>query len=288
LIEQEYGIVNSFKTYYFNTSKLPVLKSKIDALAYQVKIRDHLLDLPEKTIIKRRVRMSEEQQAHYEEMFENLSTMLDDQFISVDEKLTRLTKLRQITGGFLIDQEKEAHLIKSATKLGELDELVEEIGISKQTDTKVVIYAQYQWEIETIEARYKDKGSVSVYGGNNTQTNLNNIKLFISDPEIKIIVLHPRSAAHGITLTVSHYMIFYSISYSSEENYQCIARIERASQKHPMFIYYLLSKHFKNSHKKMDTIDETIYKVLMHKEKNQAELIDQKTVSTEILAAFTH
>jgi hypothetical protein len=267
------------------------IKLLIDPLAYQVSIRDHI-DLPPLFTVKRSVVMGEDQTNHYLEMYVGLSTIINDETIDSEIRLTQLIKLRQITGGFLIDSKNEAHPIKDATKLNALDDLIEEIG-----DEKIIIYAQYQWEIESIETRYKDHGIVSVYGGNTSSKNLDNINRFLSDPSAKIIVLHPRSAAHGITLTNSHYMIFYSISYSAEENYQCIARIERASQQHTMFIYYLIAEMdfiladdrysaLEDGMSASGTIDEIIFGVVQNKEANQKKLISQRDINTSILQKF--
>lgn len=254
------------------------IKDIITPFTYQVAIRDVLEDLPERTVMKRTIPMSSEQTKHYLEMEKELSTWIKENFVSVDIALTKLIKLRQVTGGFLIDQEENPHAIASATKLSALDDLLEELG-----NEKVVIYAQYRWEVTSIISRYKDQGVVSVYGDNTSTKNLNNIKKFINDPGIRLVILHPRSAAHGITLTVARYMIFYSQSYSAEENYQCIARIERASQKQPMFIYYLLSK-FPSTMR--FTIDEIMYKAVQKKQRNQDLLIDQKFISQDIVDYF--
>ena len=256
---------------------------KIAPLSYQIKIRDHLHDLPEKTVIRRSIPMGEDQQKHYLDMREKLATIINDEFVAIDVKLAQLSKLRQITGGFLIDQEEEVHPIEDATKLEAMDDLLEEIG-----DYKVVIYAQFQWEIKTLAERYKERGVVTVFGANRSQDNLANIKAFINNPDVKVIILHPKSAAHGVTFTVSHYMIFYSISFSAEDDYQCVARIERASQRHPMFIYYLIAKmngakKHRDEEKKEVTIDEIIYQVLQKKTRDQNQLLDQRVIDMEIL-----
>lgn len=268
-----------------------VIKTIIDPYAFQVSIRDNI-ELPPIFIIKRPVLMGEAQSSHYMEMYTSLSTIINDETVDIDIRLTQLTKLRQITGGFLIDHKEEAHPIEGATKLEALDELLEEIG-----DEKVIIYAQYKWEIESIEARYKDYGVVTVFGANSSKKNLDNLDKFLTTKESRIIVLHPRSAAHGITLTNSHYMIFYSGSYSAEENYQCIARIERASQKNTMFVYYLIAEintsavpgeYEKLAEKVEDdgTIDQIMYEVVQQKQVNQNQLIDQKDINVSILKKF--
>lgn len=239
-------------------------------ISYRLRIRDHLKDLPECTKTKRMVEMTKEQKIHYKDMLDKLKVVIDDVRITVPVKLTQIMKLRQITGGFIIDNEEVAHVIPDNPKLEELDSLLEEIG----KENKVVIYAQYQWEIKLIESRYKDRGAVTVYGGNSSERNLKNISTFINDEACKMIVLHPKSAAHGITFTMAHYMIFYSIDHSAEDNYQCVKRIDRAGQKLPTFVYYLLCE---------GSIDKTIYQVVIDKLKDQEELLSQQSLDQLII-----
>jgi SNF2 family DNA or RNA helicase len=233
----------------------------INPWAFRARIRDHIKDLPELTVMKRKIEMSAEQRMHYEDMKERLRVVIDDTRITVPVKIAQLMKLRQISGGFIIDNAEVAHPIADNPKVAELDSLLEEIG-----DEKVVIYGQYQWEIKMLEERYKDRGAVTVYGGNSSQVNLANIKRFREDAACRTIILHPKSAAHGITFTVAHYMVFFSFDHSAEDNYQCVKRIERAGQKNAMLVYYLLCR---------ESVDEAIYETILRKNQNQQQLIDQ-------------
>jgi len=193
-----------------------------------------------------------------------LKVEINDTRITVPMKITQIMKLRQITGGFIIDHEDEAHEMPKNPKLEELSSILEE---EIDRENKVVIYCEYRWEVKTLMERYKKHGIVSVYGGNTSSKNLKNIKKFREDPKTRLIVLHPKSAAHGVTFTMAHYLIFYSISHSAEDNYQCIKRIERAGQKNAMFVYYLLCKQ---------SIDKGIFNVLGVKNSNQNKLVDQE------------
>ena len=245
-------------------------KTTVDTIAkltqpftFRVRMEDHLTDMPELTKVTRLVEMSPEQEQHYIAMSEQLRVLINDSRIVATVKIAQLMKLRQITGGFIIDHQEVAHAIENNPKLEELDSLLnDEIA----PDKKVVIYCQYQWEIKTLEDRYKKHGIVTVYGGNYGDINLKNIKKFREDPDTRIIVLHPKSAAHGVTFTMAHHLIFYSIDHSAEDNYQCIHRIKRAGQKHPMFVYTIMCRK---------SIDELIYKVIELKNRNQQNLIDE-------------
>lgn len=237
----------------------------ITPLSYRIRIRDVLPDLPPETYIDRYVEMSKEQRQHYDAMAEEMLTIIEDKTIEASMKLAQIAKLRQVTGGFLIDAQEQTHAIEENPKMDMLRCLLDEEIAS---DEKVVIFAQYRYEIETIHSCYKTS-SVTVYGGNNSATNLDNIKKFLNDPEVRIIIAHPASAGHGLTFTISCYLINYSISYSAELNYQGNARIIRASQKRATFIYYLLCK---------DSIDEIIKLALERKKGAQQAVIDQDIV----------
>ena len=238
----------------------------VNPFSYRVKIRDHLHDLPSKAIIKRPAYMGGEQLRAYKKMEEELWAEIGDTSVTVDMALTKLIKLRQITGGFIINAAEEAVPVEHNPKLDALDCLLEDEIDHGQ---KVVIYAQYQYEIELLLNRYKDYGAVTVYGGNKSSDNLANIRSFIENKNVRLCILHPKSAAHGITFVCAHYMIFYSISYSAEDNYQCVRRIERAGQKHPMFVYYLLAEGDGN-----ESIDEIMFDVVADKEDYQESLLN--------------
>lgn len=253
----------------------------INPCVFRAELREHLKDLPPLTSIVRKVPLDKEQELHYEDMRKTLATMIDNEFIAVDQKLHALMKLRQITGGFIIDQEQKTHPLKVNPKMEALDLLLEE-EIAR--DKKVIIFAEYIYEIEAIAERYKDHGVVTVYGENGGAKNLRNVKAFIDNPEIRIAVLHPRSAAHGINFVNAHYMIFYSQSYSAECNYQCVKRIERGGQKNAMFVYYILAKL---QFTKRSSIDEDIHEVVKDKLAAQTDLISQQSgINTALLKLY--
>lgn len=262
------------KKWIYKEGSSDAVSNLIRPLAFRARMKDHLKDMPSLTRIVRSLPMSNEQRTHYSEMEEYLETIINDETISVKNRLTELMKLRQITAGFIRDKDHNDHAIKGNPKLDMLDSLLrDEIAL----EDKVIIFAQYRWEIETIRDRYKDLGVSTVYGGNTSAESQNNISSFIHNPSTKIIILHPKSGAHGITLVVSHYMIFYSLSDSNEEYYQAVKRIERNGQKHPMFVYHLLCD---------ESVDHDIYNTIVTKQKNQEELIDQESININLIKGW--
>ena len=255
-------------------SKFEVRKESISEIhnliapwVYRLKLRE-CVDVPKDYRMERFVQMNATQKKHYKDMKEKLVVEIENEKQETTEiraaiELSAYGKLRQITGGFIIDHEENPIPMKKNPKLDMLDQMVEE---EIDAEEKIVIFCEFRWEVETITSRYKKYGAVSVFGGNTTKKNLDNIKKFKKGgSNVRIIVMHPQSASHGVNLTEACYLIFYSINFSAEFNYQAVGRILRANQTKPMFIYYLLCR---------GTIDTLAYDKIIKKNEDQDFLLD--------------
>jgi SNF2 family DNA or RNA helicase len=226
------------------------------------------LDLPEQTFVIRECEMNKEQRRVYNEMTENMFTELDDgDTVTSRIALSNLMKLREISGGFVITDTREAKQIGKNPKLEELDNLLEQIMASEEH--KALVWIQYRWEAETIIKRFKRKyGAAGLYGAVSQKAKDANITKFLNDPKRRLLVCHPQSAAHGLTLTVASYAIYYSLSHNFEEYYQSSKRIHRPGQKHPTFYYFLTCT---------DSIDRALLRCIQNKKNVQDILIDGRT-----------
>ena len=232
------------------------------------------LDLPEKTFQIREVSMTGKQHKAYVDMAENMFTELEGGETSTARiPLSKLMKLREITGGFVITDSGDATPIGKNPKIDELDGLLEQALASG--DHKAIVWIQYQWEARTLLARYK-KGyrAVGLYGEIPQRQKDKNITSFMDDPRCKLLIAHPLSAGHGLTLTVASYCVYYSLSHNFEEFYQSSKRIHRSGQKKPCFYYFLVA---------MDSIDETLVTCIQDKKNMQDLLIDGKTDQRSIV-----
>ena len=255
------------------------IREKIYPITFRANLEDHI-DLPLVTTTKRLISMTPEQSKHYMDMKEALRVELESgDVVTASVAIAAITKLRQITGGHLLDvtrredgsDGKVVHTFKKNPKLDELDSILQdEIGPGK----KVLIFAEYRHEVELIVERYKQRGALAAYGGTSQAVKLENIKKFKQLAEHEILVINPKSAAHGVNLTEAAYLIFYSISHSAEDNYQAIGRIRRATQKKPMFVMSLIAR---------DSIDQICYDVVLSKQAEEKKLLDQEYVETGLM-----
>jgi SNF2 family DNA or RNA helicase len=237
------------------------------------------IDLPPRRFILRHVEMNAEQMSVYEDMENMLFAEFEGQPITARVAAVKLLKLREVTGGFIItDQGKEVPLGKDSPKMVELDDLLEQSIADKLGDSgppsKAIVWAQYQWECKTLIKRYERRyGAKGLFGGISSGAKDAAIRAFKTDPRCRLLVCHPGSAGHGLTLIEANYIFYYSMSYNFEEFYQSYRRTARQGQTRGMTYYFLVIP---------DTIDEDLLEAIREK-KNLSDLITDGKFSREDL-----
>jgi len=237
------------------------------------------IDLPPVRFITRDVAMNAEQAGVYEDMENMLFAELEGHAITARVAATKLIKLREVTGGFVrTDAGVDKPLGADSPKMVELDELLEQSIADKMGDvgppSKALIWAQYQWECKTLVKRYaKAYGARGLFGGISSTNKDDAIAAFKQDPACRVLVCHPASAGHGLTLIEANYAFYYSMSYNFEEFYQSYRRMTRPGQKRRMTYYFLVSP---------GTIDEELIDAIRAK-KDLSDLITDGQFSRQEL-----
>ena len=233
------------------------------------------IDLPPRTDLKRIVYMTNEQEAAYDEMSKTLIAELVDlqkgQSVRAEavNVLSKIMKLRQITGGFLVNKEGEEVQISNNPKLEELADFIEELG-----EKKCVVAAQFTKEIEIINSKFAGMNCMRIDGSVSAEKRADVVRSFQNDLTKRVVVLQPAAAAHGITLTAASHLVFFSLDYNFEFYYQTAKRIERIGQKWPIFIVHLLARFQDGS----PTIDEDLLDVLENKSKDRSALFNPSNI----------
>ena len=232
---------------------LDELTEKLKAFSYRV-LKDDCLDLPSKTFMKRIIQLTPEQKRVYQQMKQTALAELNGKMVTTATVLVQLMRLHQITCGHFKSDDGTTQKIKN-NRIEELMEVLEEVH------GKVVIWAQYRYDIETIvehiEKRFGDNSVVTYYGDTTEEERRKAIKAIQSpDSKIRFLVGTTQTGGYGITLTGASTMIYYSNGYDLEKRQQSEARIDRIGQKHSMTYIDLIAE---------DTIDEKIVKALRKK-----------------------
>lgn len=194
-------------------------------------LKKDCLDLPplvRKTVL---VEMAPEQAKAYREMLRELITFFEQNgeahtaFATM--ALTKSLRLMQLASGYVkTDAGKEVSVVDGYTPKQEaLKALLEELT----THSKVLIWAVWKENYRQIREVLEGLGIkyVEVHGDVSDKQKTQNVDSLTNDPEVRVLLGHPGSAGIGINLVAASYSIFYSRSFSLEQDLQAEARNHR-------------------------------------------------------------
>jgi SNF2 family DNA or RNA helicase len=207
--------------------RLPELNTIIDQYSYRV-LKEDCLDLPEKIYTTRTISLTSEQVKAYEEMRRFNITEMDGKTMTSLSTLAALIRLHQITCGHVTFDDGDTKEIKS-NRMNELLNILEEV------DGKVIIWANYRFDIKNIQQTLSEKfgsDSVATYYGDTKDKDRQDIveKFQDKNSSLKYFVGNPSTGGYGLTLTAAHTVVYYSNSYDLEKRMQSEDRAHRIGQ----------------------------------------------------------
>ena len=208
--------------------RLDELEEKIYSAAFRVK-KEECVDLPEKIYMKRFIPMSEKQLVAYESLRRNAMFIFNDKTTTSVNRLSQIVKLHQVCCGFTINDQGEIHDVPNK-RYDELLDVLEEV------DGKVIIWATYRHNIETITKKLKEKygetKADAFYGDTASDDRLELVKNFQNENhDLTYLIANPKTGGYGITLTASHTVVYFSNNYDLEIRLQSEDRAHRIGQK---------------------------------------------------------
>ena len=109
------------------------------------------------------------------------------------------------------------------------------LNILEETDGKVIIWANYRFDIKNIENTLAEKFGpecVSTYYGDTKDKDRQDIvdRFQDKDSKLKYFVGNPSTGGYGLTLTAAHTVVYYSNTYDLEKRMQSEDRAHRIGQ----------------------------------------------------------
>jgi SNF2 family DNA or RNA helicase len=269
VFRDRYAVMGGYQGYQIiGWKNLEELATKLGGISYRV-LKKECLDLPDKIYKEYRLSMSDAFRKIYEQFAEEMVAEIGGQIIMATVVLAKLTKLRQLTSGFVYDEQRDVIKLEDKQKLEQLKEILEEITPRH----KVVIWTTFRHEMTMIEKLLKELNlrSVKIDGTVPQNQRQEAIRLFQEDAGTKVFVGQQHAGGLGITLTAADYCIFFSNDYSPEVRLQCEDRLHRIGQKNPVTYIDIIMKA---------TIDVSIMHMLKKKQdlSNYISAIDIKEV----------
>ena len=142
--------------------------------------------------------------------------------------------------GVLYGNDHERIAIDCTPRYNAFTELVDEIG------DKVIVFCPLRGVQEWLFNQMSAKGyDVAIVNGDTSKADRNTIFSTFQDTEkIRVLLAHPRVAAHGLTLTRAKDIIWYAPIYSLEQYEQANARIRRLTTSGKTTVWHLYATAF--------------------------------------------
>jgi SNF2 family DNA or RNA helicase len=184
--------------------------------------RDECIDLPETVVMSRTVPLSKEQQTHYQTMMRHLMTEADNNEISAANEAVKMQKLIQIACGVVYSVDGAHVELDCAPRVDQTCDIIEEAG------GKVIVFVPLTGTLHMLTRELRKRWTVEVVNGAVSSSERNRIfHAFQHQPDPRILLAHPATMAHGLTLTSASTIIWYGPIASNEIYTQANGRIER-------------------------------------------------------------
>ena len=222
------------------------LREKYLSIAYEVD-KDEALKLPGSQTVHWRVAMSPEAKATYDELDRTLTAeMFDGQTVKTPNPLAQLTRLQQLTSGYVETKEVQFTRVDSA-KSQALSDLIGGI----HTDDPVVVFARFLPDLDEIKRIAEEEGRPA-WEHSGRKKELDEWKA-----NGGVLAVQIQAGGSGLDLTDARYCIYYSLGFSLGDYEQSKARVHRPGQTRYVTYYHLIAA---------GTIDEVVISSLEGKQ----------------------
>ena len=231
-------------------------KEKIDDLISDIcvsmKSKDYLKDLKEPIIIDYKVKLDNKEFKLYRDMAkEAVAEVTEKDKVVALSAAVVTNKLLQMANGTVYGDDKKPFKIHER-KLETLDDILEQTQ-----NENILVFYNFQSDLENILSKFPE---AKKFEGSEDIRNWNSGK-------IKMLLLHPASAGHGLNLQQGgSIIVWYGLTWSLELYLQANARLVRQGQKEVVRIYRLVTEH---------TVDERVIETLNGKKYKQDELLEK-------------
>lgn len=229
------------------------------------------LDLPPVTFVDRDAPLTTQQKAFYKLLKSEMLIEAAGEEVSAVNAAVKINKLLQIACGSIYTDSGEIVDFDVSIRLNVVKEVIDE------TSNKVLVFVPFTHTIDVLEKFLTKQGiSCAVINGSvpvNKRSDI--VKDFQETNNVKVLIIQPQAASHGLTLTAADTIIWYAPCTSVEIYLQANARIDRPGQKNNMTIVHISGS----------PVESKVYALLRNNVGNHQKIIDlyRQEISSEII-----
>ena len=187
--------------------------------------RQVMAELPEALQQRRKVELTKDQARMIEELKANAKTAYGETIIKGVNASALATKITQIACGAVYGQDREIARPSAGPRVAEVCDILEQAG------APVILAVPYIHVAHMLVEMFRERKlrAECILGETRPDERTRLVQSFQSG-EIDVLVMHPKTAAHGLTLTRAHTVVWYAPFDDAELYEQLNARITRYGQ----------------------------------------------------------
>lgn len=223
--------------------------------------REECLDLPPTVVESRMVPLTTQQKEYYKTMQKKLVVELKstNDAITAVNRAVLLMKLVQICCGVVYTENGTGHEIDAKPRVKLVKEVIDEAG------GKVILFVPLTGVLQMLRKELSKWYTIEVVHGDTPAKQRNKIfQDFQNTPEPRVLLAHPQTMSHGLTLTSATTIIWYGPIYSNDTYTQANGRIERIGKNKSCTVVHILSTE----------LEEKMYNRLINKQQVQQTLLE--------------
>lgn len=193
------------------------------------------LDLPPVTFVDRDAPLTPQQLKYYRILKKQMLIEASGEEITAVNAAVQINKLLQIAGGAVYSDNGEIIEFDVSNRLNVVQEVIEE------SSHKVLVFVPFTHTIELLQ-KHLAKSNITcdvINGSVSVNKRADIVRQFQDSPDPKALIIQPKAASHGLTLTAANTIIWYAPCTSVETYLQANARIDRPGQVNNMTVVHI-------------------------------------------------
>jgi SNF2 family DNA or RNA helicase len=222
---------------------------KYKSFTFTVSADEALPDLPPIVFERRVCELSQEERRVYNALEQDLIAQIKDGFVTVNNALTKLIKLQQVTSGYVRDDDGIDRHVGDSKK-----QLLAEVLSDLPKDEPIVVFCRFTHDLDAVHEVAKLDGRKSFELSGRRRE----LEEWTNSGGGEVLAVQLKAGGEGVAMYRARYAIDYSLSFSLGEYNQTRSRLQRPEQTRQVISIALVAA---------GTVDEKIYKALKQKEK---------------------
>ncbi len=200
---------------------------------------DECKDLPDTNFVGRKTTLTKQQEKAFKDMKDKAVTIFAAGEVTAPNTAVMLGKMLQICCG-VVYGDNTTIAIDASERYNTLTGLLDEIG------DKVIVFVPLRGVQDWLKEKLTADGyDVATVHGDVSKNERNEIfNAFQHTDSIKVLLAHPKVAAHGLTLTRAKDIIWFAPIYSLEQYEQANARIRRLTTTGKTTVWHIWATSF--------------------------------------------